>query len=105
MTERGKDHLGALCVTAAHLAERAWTVMRRGTPYIICDTDGRPVTAEQAKAITAERWTVPPDTRARRRSKKTGKAPQKVLDGQCTRGSLPRGTTSPRHPGPVKTAP
>jgi transposase len=105
MTERGKDHLGALCVVAAHLAERAWTVMRRGTPYIICDTDGRPVTAEQAKAIIAQRWTVPPDTRAHRRSKKTGKAPQKVLDGQCTRGSLPRGTTSPRHRGPVKTAP
>ena len=105
MTERGKDHLGALCVVAAHLAERAWTVMRRGTPYIICDTDGRPVTAEQAKAIIAQRWTVPPDTRAHRRSKKTGKAPQKVLDGQCTRGSLPRGTTSPRHRGAVKTAP
>jgi len=45
MTQRGKDHLGALRVTAASLAERAWTAMRRGTPYIICDTDGRPVTA------------------------------------------------------------
>ena len=27
MTERGKDHLGALCVVAANLAERFWTVM------------------------------------------------------------------------------
>ena len=89
MTERGKDHLGALCVTAASLAERAWTVMRRGTPYIICDTDGRPTTAEQAKAIIAGRWTVPPDIRARRRSKKTGKAPQKVLEGHYTRGASP----------------
>ena len=58
MTERGKGHLGALCVTAAHLAERAWTVMRRGTPYVICDTEGRPVTPDQAKTIIAERWTV-----------------------------------------------
>jgi transposase len=105
MTERGKDHLGALCVAAACLAERAWTVMRRGTPYVICDTDGRPVTAQQASAIIAERWTVPPEVRARRRSKKTGKAPQKVLQGQCTRGSLPRGTTPPRHRQPVKTNP
>jgi Transposase IS116/IS110/IS902 family len=32
MTERGKDHPGALCVVAACLAERAWTVMRRRTP-------------------------------------------------------------------------
>jgi transposase len=105
MTERGKDHLGALCVVAACLAERAWTVMRRGTPYVIRDTDGRPVTTQQANAIIAERWTVPPETRARRRSKKTGKAPQKVLGGQCTRGSLPRGTTSPPHRQPVKATP
>jgi hypothetical protein len=28
----GKDHLGAVCVVAAHLAERAWTVMDRGMP-------------------------------------------------------------------------
>jgi transposase len=105
MTERGKDHLGALCVTAAHLAERAWTVMRRGTPYVICDTDGQPVNAEQAKAIIARRWTVSPEIRARRRSKKTGKAPQKVLEGQSERGSLPRGTTPPRHRRPVKLTP
>ena len=102
MTERGKDHLGATCVVAATLAERAWTVMRRGTPYVICDTDGQPVTPEQAKAIIAERWTVPPEIRARRRSKKTGKAPQKVLEGQYARGSLPRGTTPPHRERPVK---
>jgi transposase len=89
MTERGKDHLGAVCVAAAALAERAWTVMRRGTPYIICDTDGHPVTPQQAKTIIAERWTVPPEVRARRRSKKTGKAPQKVPEGHSTRGDLP----------------
>jgi len=42
MTERGKDHLGALCVVAAALAERFWTVMNRGMPYVICDTDNNP---------------------------------------------------------------
>ena len=105
MTERGKDHLGALCVVAASLAERAWTVMRRGTPYVICDTDGRPVTPAQAKAIIAERWTVPPEIRARRRSKKTGKAPQKAPEGQCARGSLPLHPTPPRHKRPVKPSP
>ena len=98
MTQRGKDHLGALCVTAASLAERAWTVMHRGTPYTICDTDGHPITAAQAKTIIAQRWTVPPEIRARRRSKKTGKAPQKVLAGQDARGDLPQHTnpTPPR---------
>ena len=71
-------------------------------PYVICDTDGRPVTAEQAKTIIAERWTVPPDIRARRRSKKTGKAPQKVLEGQHARGYLRQHTTPPRRQQSVK---
>lgn len=103
MVERGKDHLGALCVVAANLAERAWAVMDRGMPYVICNTDGRPVTTQEAKAIIAEHWTVPADARARRRNKKTGKAPQEVLAGQPkpgargagTRGDLPRPASSP----------
>jgi hypothetical protein len=67
MVERGKDHLGALCVVAAHLGERAWAVMDRGMPYVICDTDGVPITPQQAKAIIAEQWTVPEEVRRRRR--------------------------------------
>jgi transposase len=90
MVERGKDHLGALCVVAANLAERAWAVMHRGMPYVICDTDGRPVTPAEAKAIIAEHWTVPADVRARRRSKKTGKAPQTTRTERHARGDLPR---------------
>ena len=97
MVERGKDHLGALCVVAANLGERFWAVMNRQMPYVICDTDGHPVTPSEAKAIIAERWTVPPDVRARRRSKKTGKAPQTVRTGQPARGDLPhpRSSTAP----------
>ena len=40
MVERGADHLKALCVVAGDLAERAWAVMNRQMPYVICDTDG-----------------------------------------------------------------
>jgi transposase len=104
MVERGKDHLGALCVVAANLAERAWAVMSRGMPYVICDTDGTPVSAARAKAIIARDWTVPEDVRRRRRSKKrAGKAPHEVLSGHSMkpdarsvgrRGDLPRPTTS-----------
>lgn len=102
MVERGKDHLGALCVVAANLAERFWAVMTRGMPYVICDTDGRAIAPDEAKAIIAEHWTVPAEVRARRRSKKAGKAPQKVHTGQSkphtrsagTRGDLPRPASS-----------
>jgi transposase len=110
MVQRGKDHLGALCVVAAHLAERAWTVMDRGTPYVICDTDGVPVTPAQAKAIIAQRFTVPEEVRQRRRSRK-GKAPQQVHAGHVTgaQGATRRPSPSRSSLGPptrrVKPAP
>ena len=108
MVERGKDHLGALCVVAASLAERFWAVMNRGRPYLVCDTDNTPVDPAQAKAIIAGDWQVPAEVRARRRSKK-GKAPQTVRTGQpkphaqhaSTRGDLPRPAWSATQPEQV----
>ena len=70
MTSHGAHHTKAVCVVAAKLAERAWTVMTRQTPYVICDIDGTPVDNPTAKAIIAERYHVPADIRQRRRSTK-----------------------------------
>lgn len=106
MVERGAEHLKALCVVAGRLAERLWTVMHRGMPYVICDTDGSPVTPDQAKSIIAEQWTVTEDVRRRRRSSKTkaGKAPQQAptrhdrshAQGADKRGNLPHQRSSDR---------
>jgi len=90
MTERGATHLKACCVVAGYLAERAWTVLNRGTPYVICDNNGNPLTAEEAKTIIADKWTVPEDVRKRRRSRKlAGKAPQAAATGPDRRGDPP----------------
>jgi len=97
MVERGANHLKALCVVAAHLAERAWVVLARGTPYELRDVDGRPVSMRQARAIIAERWTVPEEVRRRRRSRKVGKAPHQVLSGHVRVSA--RGATT-RRPSP-----
>ncbi len=113
MVERGKDHLGAVCVVATHLADRAWAVLSRGMPYVVCDTDATPVTPAQAKAIIAERYTVPAEVRAPRRSRKTtkaGKAPHQVYSGHrhdsrarsaVTRRPSPRPSSPPAR-APVK---
>ncbi len=95
MVERGANHLKALCVVAARLAERAWAVLVRGTPYVVRDTDGRPVGKAEAKAIIAERWTVPEEVRRRRRSKKGGKVPHQVLTGHASRSKRSYEATSP----------
>jgi transposase len=109
MVERGKDHLGALCVVAANLAERFWAVMTRGEPYVLRDTDGRPITTAEARAIIREHFSVPAEVRARRRSKKARKAPQTVPTGQSQpdtrgvgkRGDLPRASSSTGPTQPV----
>jgi transposase len=116
MAERGANHIKALCVVAARLAERAWAVMHRRMPYVICDTTGEPVTPEQAKKIIAEQWAVPAEVRTRRRSRKTtkaGKAPQQVHTGQDTsgargadeRGDLPHPRSSASDPSTSSTRP
>ena len=105
MTERGATHLKACCVVAGHLAERAWTVMSRGTPYVICDNTGNPVTAAEAKKIIAEKWTVPEEVRKRRRSRKqAGKAPQAAITRPGKRGGPPQSRSSRRQRYDVKPA-
>ena len=95
MTERGATHLKACCVVAGHLAERAWTVMNRGTPYVICDNNGNPVTPSRPGRSSPRSWTVPEDVRKRRRSRKiAGKAPQAATTGPDRRGDPPRPRSS-----------
>jgi transposase len=104
MVERGAEHLKALCVVAAHLAERGWAVLNRRMPYVVCDTDGNPVTKAEAKVIIAERWTVPAEVRSRRRSKKrtVGKVPQQVLAGHGK--SHAQGVDETRRPSPGRSS-
>ena len=105
MAERGSSHTKALCVVAANLAERAWVVMQRGEPYQIRDTDGRPLSVDEAKAIIADRWTVPEDVRHRRRGHKRpqgGKAPQQVA-ARHAKPSAERAAT--RRPSPEPMVP
>ena len=104
MTERGSSHTKALCVVAANLAERAWVVMLRGEPYQIRDTDGRPVSVDEAKAIIADRCTVPEDVRRRRRGlrARAGKTPQQVV-ARHAKPSAERAAT--RRPSPEPTVP
>ncbi len=104
MTERGGCHTKALCVVAAKLAERALTVLQRGVPYELRDTDGGLVSAEEAKAIIAQRWTVPEEVRRRRRSRKKrmqgGKAPQQVVTRHANASARSAATRRPS-PEPI----
>jgi transposase len=83
MTQAGKHHTSALCHVATTLLTRIAACSRAGTPYQLRDTDGTPVTPDQARAIIAERYTIPAELRrprtahsaTGRRSKESQRAP------------------------------
>jgi transposase len=111
MVERGAHHNKALCVVAAHLADRAWVTMLRQEPYVLRDLDGNPISVAEGKAIVAEHFTVPEEVRRRRRTKKkAGKAPQRVLEARVRsvsrrddkRGDLPLRPASSSTPTPSR---
>lgn len=72
MVEAGKHHNSALCHIATTLLTRVVACWRAGQPYVIRDVDGTPVTIEQARTIIADRYAIPTDLRARRRTTNKG---------------------------------
>lgn len=79
----GKHHNQAICACATHLLDRIWTILKEDRPYELRDVDKTPVTVERARAIIAERYTVPKEVRQRnnqrtRRARTERRAEQKA---------------------------
>jgi len=66
MVRKGKHHTQAVCTCATHLLGRVFRVLRDQRPYELRDVDGHPVTAQEARIIIAERYTVPDAVRQER---------------------------------------
>jgi hypothetical protein len=67
IVEEGKHHNSAVCTLAATLLTRIAACLRTGTHYQLRDTEGRPITEPEGRAIVAERYTIPAKTRTARR--------------------------------------
>jgi Transposase IS116/IS110/IS902 family len=80
MTAHGAHHTKAVCVVAARLAERVWTVLARGEAYVLRDLDGSPVTPQQARQIIAERYAITDHVRRRRRSRKAAHLDRRIAN-------------------------
>jgi transposase len=71
MVTCGKHHNSALCHISTALLTRIIACWRAGTPYVIKDLDGTPLTAAQGRAIIAARYRVSDELRAQRRTSHT----------------------------------
>jgi hypothetical protein len=65
MIVNGKHHLQAICACATHLLDRVYAVLREDRPYQLCDVDGTPLDAHEARRICQEQYRVPDEVRRR----------------------------------------
>jgi transposase len=65
MMHKGKHHTQAVCACATHLLDRVLAVLRADKPYEMRDSDGIAISAQQARALIVERYTVPAEIRRR----------------------------------------
>ena len=97
MIDAGKHHNSALCHIATTLLTRIIACWRAGQPYVLRDVDGTAVTIEQARAIIAERYAIPKDLRARRRTTDTARTDRRSKESPSapsTGPSTPNATTT-----------
>jgi transposase len=67
IVERRLHHYSAVCHLATTLLTRIAACWRTGQSYIVRDIDGRLVDPTEARAIIADRYTIPPEARRRSR--------------------------------------
>ena len=94
MVERGKHHNSALCTVAAVLLTRIAACLRSGRPYELRDVDGRAIDVAEGRTICAERYTVPSEVRAARRSVRRPQA-LKGRDERAVTGVAERSRATP----------
>jgi transposase len=97
MVTCGKHHNSALCHLSTALLNRIIACWRTGTPYVIKDTDGTPITAAQGRQIIAQRYQISAELRAQRRTSHT-------KTGTSRRSKESPGAPSTSPPPPHATA-
>lgn len=89
MVNKGKHHRQAVCACTTHLLDRILVILREDRPYQLRDVDGTPVSKKQAKAIIAQRYTVPDEVRRRnnkrRRRERADQLTEKKHEGKRRR--------------------
>lgn len=101
MVHNGKNHMQAMGAVMSHLPVRVLATLREDKPYEIRDTDGSPVSHEEAKRIILSKYQVPEEIRRERRRFKTVGNPG--LRKKLREMLVPRAHEAATAPQPVVT--
>lgn len=70
MVNKGKHHAQALCACAGKVMARALKVLQDGRPYQLMDTQGNPISWEEARTLIRQKYRIPAEIRQRRRNRR-----------------------------------
>ncbi len=65
MVHKGNTHTQAVCRCVNALLGRIWRILRTGEPYELRDGQGAPISAQDARTVIVEQYTVPEEVRHR----------------------------------------
>jgi transposase len=99
MGQTGRHHTSALCTIATVLRTRIVT-----TPLPAARCRGSPITPAQGRAIVAERYQIPPEVRAARRTISNTRSRHRRRDERIEQGVAKRSTTPPVPPASLPPA-
>ena len=99
MVEVGKHHNSALCHIATTLLTRVAACWKAQTPYQLRDIDGRLIDRSEAKAIIADRYTVPEHVRRARSTTTLGPGTDRRSKESPGAPSAGPSTTHAKRPG------
>ena len=94
MCDTAKHHNSATCTIATVLLTQIVSCLRNGTHYQLRDVDGRPISDTEGRAIVTDRYQIPPEIRAARRSISNTRS-TKRRDERVTKGVAQRSKTPP----------
>jgi len=72
MVHNGKNHRQAMGAVMSHIGARILAVLRENKPYELRDTEGRPITWEDARRLIVSNYQVPEEIKRDRRRRRTG---------------------------------
>jgi transposase len=78
MVHHGKNHKQSMGAVMSHLGARVLSVLRKNEPYELRDTQGNPITQEEARRLILSDFQVPEEIRRERRRCKTTDNPVKA---------------------------
>jgi len=67
MVYHGKNHRQAMGAVMSHLGARVFAVLKQSRPYELRDTDGNPISKDDARILILDKYRVPEDIRRERR--------------------------------------